>query len=113
MALIETNQIKSELIGILQDVTSDWEGFDGDFSDQTRLVADISFESVEIVQLMVAIEQHFQLQRMATSRLLMEDGRVIERGTHEDLMRARGSYHQMVLRQMETAGQDATEELLR
>jgi acyl carrier protein len=78
MAMTETNQIKSELIGILQDVTSDWEGFDGAFSEGTRLVADISFESVEIVQLMVAIEQHFQLKRMSTSRLLMEDGRYVE-----------------------------------
>ena len=36
----------------------------------------------------------------------MEDGRVVERGTHEQLMSARGVYHGMVLRQMESAGQD-------
>jgi ATP-binding cassette, subfamily B, multidrug efflux pump len=34
--------------------------------------------------------------------LLMEEGRVIERGTHEDLMQERGAYYQMVLRQMES-----------
>src|SRR6266568_868327 len=33
--------------------------------------------------------------------LLMDDGRVTERGTHEELMAARGAYHGMVLRQME------------
>ncbi len=33
--------------------------------------------------------------------LLMEEGRVIERGTHESLMRARGVYYRMVRRQME------------
>jgi ABC-type multidrug transport system fused ATPase/permease subunit len=43
--------------------------------------------------------------RRAHLILLMEDGRVIERGTHEDLMRARGTYHAMVLRQMESAAQ--------
>jgi ATP-binding cassette subfamily B protein/subfamily B ATP-binding cassette protein MsbA len=32
--------------------------------------------------------------------LLMEDGKVIERGNHEQLMRARGEYYAMVLRQM-------------
>jgi len=32
--------------------------------------------------------------------LLMEDGRVIERGTHAELMAARGAYHGMVQRQM-------------
>ena len=36
--------------------------------------------------------------------LLMEDGRIIERGSHEELMRKRGVYHDMVLRQMESHG---------
>jgi ATP-binding cassette subfamily B protein/subfamily B ATP-binding cassette protein MsbA len=40
--------------------------------------------------------------RRADLILLMEDGRVIERGTHEELMNARGTYHAMVLRQMES-----------
>jgi len=40
--------------------------------------------------------------RRAHLILLMEDGRVIERGTHETLMEARGVYHDMVLRQMES-----------
>jgi ATP-binding cassette subfamily B protein/subfamily B ATP-binding cassette protein MsbA len=39
--------------------------------------------------------------RRADLILLMEDGRVIERGTHEELMRARGIYYGMVLRQTE------------
>jgi ATP-binding cassette subfamily B protein/subfamily B ATP-binding cassette protein MsbA len=38
--------------------------------------------------------------RRASLILLMEDGRVIERGTHEQLMTARGTYYAMVLRQM-------------
>jgi ATP-binding cassette, subfamily B, bacterial len=40
--------------------------------------------------------------RRADLILLMEDGRVIEHGTHEVLMDARGVYHGMVLRQMES-----------
>ena len=39
--------------------------------------------------------------RRANLILLMDDGRIIERGTHESLMAARGVYHSMVLRQME------------
>jgi ATP-binding cassette, subfamily B, bacterial len=38
--------------------------------------------------------------------LLMEDGRVVERGTHEDLMRSRGVYYDMVRRQMESHARD-------
>jgi ATP-binding cassette subfamily B protein/subfamily B ATP-binding cassette protein MsbA len=44
--------------------------------------------------------------------LLMEDGRIVERGTHEELMRAGGMYRDMVRRQMEAHAPD-TEEILR
>jgi ATP-binding cassette subfamily B protein/subfamily B ATP-binding cassette protein MsbA len=40
--------------------------------------------------------------RRADLILLMEDGRVVERGTHRELMAARGGYHDMVVRQMES-----------
>jgi ATP-binding cassette subfamily B protein len=47
--------------------------------------------------------------RRADLILLLEDGRVIERGTHDELMNAGGVYQSMVLRQMEssTAGAGA------
>jgi ATP-binding cassette subfamily B protein/subfamily B ATP-binding cassette protein MsbA len=47
--------------------------------------------------------------RRADMILLMEDGRVIERGTHQQLMDARGTYHEMVLRQMEFDGKKGQE----
>ena len=42
--------------------------------------------------------------RRASMILLLEDGRIIERGTHESLMAARGIYFEMVMRQMESHG---------
>jgi ATP-binding cassette, subfamily B, bacterial len=47
--------------------------------------------------------------RRADLILLLEEGRVIERGTHDELMSARGVYHQMVVRQMESAVEDGAE----
>jgi ATP-binding cassette subfamily B protein/subfamily B ATP-binding cassette protein MsbA len=44
--------------------------------------------------------------RRADLILLMEDGRVIERGTHDELMRARGTYYDMVQRQMAAGGDE-------
>jgi ATP-binding cassette subfamily B protein len=44
--------------------------------------------------------------RRADLILLMEDGRIIERGTHASLMAARGVYHEMVQRQMEHDARD-------
>ncbi len=50
--------------------------------------------------------------RRADLILLMEDGRVIERGTHDELMSLRGVYYHMVIRQMEAAV-DEGEKILR
>jgi ATP-binding cassette, subfamily B, bacterial len=44
--------------------------------------------------------------RRADLILLMEDGRVAERGTHEELMAASGAYYGMVRRQMASHNQD-------
>jgi ATP-binding cassette, subfamily B, bacterial len=49
--------------------------------------------------------------RRADLILLMEEGRIVERGTHEELMAARGAYYEMVLRQMETSESTGAEVL--
>jgi acyl carrier protein len=67
------------VVEILSDMTSDWDlDFSGGITGDTRLVADLSFESVEIVQLMGAIEKHFKLGNLAAEELLMQDGRYVE-----------------------------------
>ena len=45
--------------------------------------------------------------------LLMEDGRIAERGTHEELMRLRGVYYNMVVRQRAAQAREEAEALLR
>lgn len=47
--------------------------------------------------------------RRADMILLMEEGRVVERGTHDELMEKRGSYHAMVLRQMHVSAENVEE----
>jgi ABC-type multidrug transport system fused ATPase/permease subunit len=49
--------------------------------------------------------------RRADLILVMEDGRIIERGTHAQLMSERGGYYGMVLRQMEQATHQGEEVL--
>jgi ATP-binding cassette subfamily B protein/subfamily B ATP-binding cassette protein MsbA len=43
--------------------------------------------------------------RRADLILLLDDGRIIERGTHDELMTARGAYYEMVMRQAEASAQ--------
>ena len=45
--------------------------------------------------------------RRADVILLMEDGRITERGSHEELMAARGKYYEMVMRQLEAAADES------
>ena len=47
--------------------------------------------------------------RRADLILLMEDGRILERGTHDELMTTRGTYFKMVRRQMEAAVEEGEE----
>lgn len=51
--------------------------------------------------------------RNADLIVVMEDGVVTERGTHQQLMRARRGYHDMVVRQMEAQGRQVGETVLR
>ena len=55
----------------------------------------------------IAIAHRLSTIRRADLILLLEAGKVIERGTHEELMNARGAYYDMVVRQMlETSGEN-------
>ena len=83
------DQITQEVISILKDITSDWDidSFDGQITADTRLVKDLSFESIEIVQLMVALEQHFQVKNLASEKLLMKDGTYVPDQKVGDIVR--------------------------
>lgn len=74
MALFTTEEIKKTVARIVEDLIQDWGlGLDDGIRGSTRLVADLDFASVDIIQLCVAIERHYQ-QRMGFQSLLMKDG---------------------------------------
>jgi len=70
--------ILNKLTSILEDMTSDWElDYSGGINPDTKLIGDLSFESIEIVQLMVAIEQQFEIKNLTSEKLLMRDGKYV------------------------------------
>lgn len=72
-------EILQNLVDILKDMTSDWDlEYDGQIGSGTRLIEDLAFESIDIVQLVVAIEEKFKRRGMPYEELLMEDGRYVD-----------------------------------
>ncbi len=74
MSVSSKETIKKIIIEIVEDLIQDW-GLDLDesVSEKTTLVKDLEFASVDIIQLCVAIEQHFD-RKIGFQDLLMEDG---------------------------------------
>jgi acyl carrier protein len=72
--------ILKELVAMLTDMTSDWDmdDFSGDITGDTQLVADLAMESVELVQLMVAIEQRFKIKNFSAEKLLTRNGQMVK-----------------------------------
>jgi acyl carrier protein len=75
--LMMGNDIATTLAGIVGDLTQDW-GIDtnGGITGKTRLVHDLEFASVDIIQLCVAIEQHYG-RKFGFQDLLMKNGSYI------------------------------------
>lgn len=68
-----------QLITLLQDFTQDWDNeFEGEMSRDTRLLADLGFESIDIIQLVVAIQEDIVKRKLSFDRLLMREGRYVD-----------------------------------
>lgn len=78
-ALVSTDALVQRLIALLADFTQDW---DHDFEDRmdrgTKLLADLGFESIDIIQLVVAIEEDITRKKTPFDQLLMKDGRYVD-----------------------------------
>jgi acyl carrier protein len=71
--------IQGNVIEILEEMTRDWDtGFSGKIGPDTQLMKDLTFESIDIVMLIVAIEEKFGKKGLPFDTLLMVDGRYVE-----------------------------------
>lgn len=75
--MVET--ITKDLIQILTDMTQDWDvDFSGGIGGQTRLVADLGFESIDVVMLIGEIHRHYNRRNLPFERLLLKDGGYVD-----------------------------------
>lgn len=72
-------ELQRDILAILTDMTADWDmPHTGAIQLDTRLMADLAFESIDVVQLVVAIEGHLQRRHLHFEQLLMVDGRYVQ-----------------------------------
>ena len=89
--------LKSPQILILDEATSN-------LDTESEQLIQASMATLFAGRTTFVIAHRLSTVRRADLILLMEEGRITERGRHEELMQARGDYYKMVLRQMESSG---------
>ena len=68
-----------QLAELLKDFTQDWDrAGDDPIGRQTRLFADLGFESIDIIQLIVAIQEELVKRNVPFDTLMMKDGRYVD-----------------------------------
>lgn len=78
-AKYDRETIQQTVIRILKEMTQDWDlEFEGGIGLETRLIGDLAFESIDMVQLMAAIEEAFHRRDLPFERFLMQDGRYVD-----------------------------------
>jgi ATP-binding cassette, subfamily B, bacterial len=91
--------LKSPQILILDEATSN-------LDTESEQLIQASMATLLAGRTTFVIAHRLSTVRRADMILLMDEGRIVERGRHEQLMQARGAYYGMVLRQMESSGRD-------
>jgi acyl carrier protein len=83
---LDRNRAITEVVAILEDMTRDWElEYSGEIGAGTRLMGDLSAESIDIVMLIVAIEERFHQPGLPFEELLMHEGRYVDDLTVEEI----------------------------
>ncbi len=70
-------ELQRQVISVIETLIQDWD-LDAPVTPDTRLVADLEFESIDIIQMVVAFEQHFGNRKLGFDALLMQNGRYVE-----------------------------------
>lgn len=81
------DSILKSVIHILKEMTSDWDlEFSGDMAPNTHIISDLEFESIDVVQIVVQIEQTFGRKDLPFEKLLMIEGRYRDDMTVEEVV---------------------------
>lgn len=75
----DTAVYEKDTIELIRDITQDWDSsFEGEITGETRIAEDLEFDSLDVVHLITAIEQHYKRSDFAFENLLMENGQYVQ-----------------------------------
>jgi acyl carrier protein len=75
----DRRRILGEVVALIEEMARDWEvGFSGGIQQESRLIADLGFQSVDVVQFIVALEEHYGRRNLPFAELLMKGGRFVD-----------------------------------
>jgi acyl carrier protein len=69
--------ILSSVIATIESIVQDWD-LEHPVNADTRLVADLGFESIDLIQMVAALEQDFSRPNFSFAELLIVDGRYVD-----------------------------------
>lgn len=79
MTAMNEAQIETVVVGVIRDMTQDWElELDEELGKDTKLIEDLEFESIDIVQFAVSIEKAVDRQGLPFEQLFMKDGDYVD-----------------------------------
>ncbi|MCU0838482.1 MAG: hypothetical protein MUE49_07150 [Rhodospirillales bacterium] len=79
MNAINQDRLQNIVLAVLKDITQDWD-FDliNGFGPDTRLIEDLAFESIDLVQFAVSLEQAVGRKGLPFEKLFMKDGDYVD-----------------------------------
>ncbi|MBF0334844.1 MAG: acyl carrier protein [Alphaproteobacteria bacterium] len=70
-------KVQELVFEVVAGLVADWD-LDAEIGPTTRLVANLEFESIDIIQMVVAFEERLQKRNLGFEKLLMVDGRYVD-----------------------------------
>lgn len=78
------SEVLSEVLKVVKELTSEFEfEFSGEIGPDSFFVADLDFKSTDVVELVVAIETHFQRRKLPFQNLVLKNGKYADFSVRE------------------------------
>ena len=77
--MTDTLALQTTVITVLEDTVRDWDmDLEGGITATTTLIGDLAFESIDVVQFAVALEQALGKKGLAFEKLFINDGAYVD-----------------------------------